>query len=71
MRFIVLILCFLLPAVSVTAQSDSPVAQSQFTFAYRLLQRGEHKLATQAFDDFLGRFVEDQRYPDACYYRGL
>ena len=44
-------------------------AYQDFVFAYRLLQRGEIKHATEAFDDFLGKFPDEARRGDALYYR--
>lgn len=54
------------PAV---AQSDA--AHQQFLFAYKLLQRGEQPLAAQAFDEYLGRFPDDEKAADGMYYRAL
>ncbi len=68
---------FLLMMVSVlafspdTAVAQNSVAHQQFVFAYRLLQRQEHKLAAEAFDEYLSRFPKDEKYSDALYYRAL
>lgn len=49
----------------------SEVAHQQFVFAYRLLQRGDAKLAIEAFDDYLGKFPRDEKRGDALYFRAL
>lgn len=46
-------------------------AYQQFVFAYRLLQRGEDRLATDAFDEYLKKYPQDERKGDATYYRAL
>lgn len=51
------------------AQSDA--AHQQFLFAYKLLQRGEDRLAAEAFDAYLGGFPQDAKRGDALYYRAL
>lgn len=62
-------LACLLPAAPLSAQADP--AQQQFVFAYRLLQRGEDKLAAQAFEEFLAKYPKDAKHGDAAYYRAL
>lgn len=49
----------------------SDAAHQQFVFAYRLFQTGEDQLASQAFDDYLGRFPTDEKRGDALYFRAL
>ena len=56
---------------SAIAQDAADPAYQQFLFAYRLLQAGDDKLATEAFDDYLGRFSRHMLRGDALYYRGL
>lgn len=51
------------------AQSDA--AHQQFLFAYKLLQRGDDRLAADAFDDYLGRFPNAEKVGDAIYYLAL
>ena len=46
-------------------------AQQQFLFAYKLLQRGDQRLAAEAFDQYLGDFPRGERRGDAAYYRAL
>lgn len=55
---------------SAVAQTNDP-AHQQFLFAYKLLQRGDDKLAADAFDDYLGRFPSGDKRGDAAYYRAL
>jgi TolA-binding protein/predicted negative regulator of RcsB-dependent stress response len=43
-------------------------ADRQYTFAVRLLQQDESKLAEEAFDEFARRFAADPRTQDAEYY---
>lgn len=57
-------------AAPATVRADDE-AQRQFTFAYRLLERGELDLAKDAFVDFVRRFEKDMRVPDAVYYLAL
>lgn len=52
------------------AQS-SKEAQRQFTFAYRLLERGEPDLAIEAFEDFIRDFPNTPLASDAAYYLAL
>src|SRR5688500_8582551 len=52
---------------SVVNSADS-AADREFTFAARLLERGEHKLATEAFGEFVANFSDDPRVADAHYY---
>lgn len=59
----------LAPAQAQIAVSE--VAHQQFVFAYRLLQRGDTKLAIEAFDDYLGKFPRDEKRGDALYFRAL
>ena len=56
---------------SQTATAPDSAAYQQFVFAYRLLQRNEDKLATDAFDEFLQHYPQDERRGDAIYYRAL
>ena len=56
----------------------SQTAYKQFVFAYTLLQRAQRsdherdwKLASGAFDDFLGRYSQEGLVADALYYRAL
>ncbi len=58
--------------------AGSEVAYNQFVFAFKSLQLAQKsgdqrdmKLATGAFDDFLGRFPEEELAADALYYRAL
>lgn len=46
-------------------------ARQQFLFAYKLLQRGDEKLAAEALDEYLGDFPRAERRGDAAYYRAL
>lgn len=46
-------------------------ADSQFTFAVRLMQQGESKLAAEALDEFSRKFSDDRRVADAHYYQAL
>ena len=64
-----LLAMFALP-LGALAQS-SPAAHQQFLFAYKLLQRGDDRLAADAFDDYLGEFPDDEKVGDATYYRAL
>lgn len=64
------------PADSQPATGPSPAvtitpAYQQFVFAYRLLQRGEDRLAIDAFDEYLRKYTQDERRGDAVYYRAL
>jgi tetratricopeptide (TPR) repeat protein len=69
--------CLSLPVVPLAAQpattttAISEAAHQQFVFAYRLLQRGDNKLAIEAFDEYLGRFPRDEKRGDALYFRAL
>lgn len=49
----------------------SEAAHQQFVFAYRLLQKGDTKLAIEAFDEYLGKFPQDEKLGDALYFRAL
>ena len=53
------------------AAAQSEASHQQFLFAYKLMQRGDDRLAAEAFDEFLGRFPEDEKRADALYYRAL
>lgn len=60
------------PAVS------SAAAHQQFVFAYRVLQRTQQnndprdlELAADAFDEYLGRFPDDNKKADALFFRAL
>jgi tetratricopeptide (TPR) repeat protein len=53
------------------AQDSSSPAHQEFVFAYRLLQRGEDDSAREAFDEYLGKFPNDEKRGDALYYRAL
>ena len=53
--------------VNIALAQDS-AADREFTFAARLLERGEHKLAVEAFEQFISKFSADQRVADAHYY---
>ncbi len=59
----------LLFAAPAHAQADE--ARQQFLFAYKLMQRGDNRLAGEAFDDYLGQFPEGENRGDALYYRAL
>src|SRR5688572_4501289 len=50
------------------AIADDTAADREFTFAARLIERGEHKLAREAFEKFLADFSADPRIGDAHYY---
>lgn len=50
---------------------ENDAAHQQFVFAYRLLQRGENQLATEAFDEYLKKFPNDAKRGDGLYYRAL
>jgi len=50
------------------APSLAAEADNEFTFAARLLERGEHKLAHEAFEQFIKQFPGDGRVGDAHYY---
>lgn len=56
-------------APAAAAQNDA--ARQQFLFAYKLMQRGDDRLAGEAFDDYLGQFPEGEHRGDALYYRAL
>ncbi len=58
------------PAALADAPSNDPSHQ-QFLFAYKLLQRGEDQLASEAFDEYLDDFPHAQRRGDATYYRAM
>ena len=60
------------PAVS------SAAAHQQFVFAYRVLQRTQQnndprdlELAADAFDEYLGRFPDDNKKADALFFLSL
>ncbi|MEX0744547.1 MAG: hypothetical protein WD118_03000, partial [Phycisphaeraceae bacterium] len=53
------------------ALAQGGAAHEQFLFAYKLLQRGEDRLAADAFDDYLGNFPQDEKRGDGLYYRAL
>ena len=61
---VILVVC---PA---TAQT-SHVAHEQFKWGHELLRRGDRHLAAQAFENFLVRFPEDDKFPDALYFRSF
>lgn len=62
----------LLPSQIVHAQASSEsTANQQFLLAYRLFNRGEDRLAIEAFDDFLGGFPTDAKRGDALYFRAM
>ena len=69
--------CIVFAALLCASAVDSPLsaqdsaADREFTFAARLLERGEHGLATEAFDQFIARFADDQRVADAHYYLAI
>ena len=65
-----LFLLVLLAACPAPAQT-SHVAHEQFKWAHELLRRGDRQLAAQAFEKFLVRFPEDDKSPDALYFRGF
>lgn len=46
-------------------------ADRQFTFAARLMQQGETKLAEEAFGEFIRKFAADRRASDVHYYMAL
>lgn len=58
------------PRSAALAQQNDP-AHQQFLFAYKLLQRGDNRLAADAFDDYLRQFPSDAKRGDALYYRAL
>ncbi len=62
-----LLLCF----AGAHAHAQSSLADQQFVFAYRLLQRGETQPAIDAFADFVVRFPNDERLGDANYFQAL
>lgn len=49
----------------------SPDGDRQFTFAVRLMQQGERKLAEDAWNEFVNKYANDPRVPDAHYYMAL
>ncbi|MCC7193755.1 MAG: tetratricopeptide repeat protein [Phycisphaeraceae bacterium] len=57
--------------LSLPLYAENVEAQQQFIFAYRLLQRGEDKLAAEAFDDFLKSYPDDSRRSDARFYQAV
>ncbi len=64
------------PATSPTPPPPAPsspdtAAYQQFVFADRQLQRGEDKLAVDAFDEYLRLYPQDKRRGDGIYYRAL
>ncbi len=61
-----LVLATLLSAVPPAQAADQ--AQEKFTFAVRLMQRGERELAAEAFRSFLRRFPDNDRTAQAHYY---
>lgn len=61
--------CLLRSSAVVLAQVDP--AHQQFLFAYKLWQRGDTELATEAFDTYLKRFPDAPKRGDAIYYQAL
>lgn len=59
------------PAQDTRAATDPTDADNQFTLAYRLLQRGEKALATEAFEKFLKTHPTDRRIADTHYHLAL
>ena len=70
LRFTAVLAALLLLATAAPALA-ADAARQQFLFAYKLLQRGDEKLAAEAFDDYLGDFPRAERRGDAAYYRAL
>lgn len=68
-RAVLAVVVLLLASVSPALAADA--ARQQFLFAYKLLQRGDEKLAAEAFDEYLGSFPQAERRGDAAYYRAL
>lgn len=60
--------CFALLACMATALRASPESDRQFSFAARLMQQGQTPLAVDAFAQFIARYADDPRVPDAHYY---
>ena len=63
------LLLLLLFAAPAAAQSDA--AHQQFLFAYKLLQRGDDRLAAAGFDEYLGDFPQDDKRGDAHSARNV
>lgn len=70
LRSTAVLAALLLFATAVPALA-ADASRQQFLFAYKLLQRGDEKLAAEAFDDYLGDFPRAERRGDAAYYRAL
>ncbi|QNN22622.1 tetratricopeptide repeat protein [Planctomycetales bacterium ZRK34] len=63
-----ILLALLIGAVPARGATE---ADSQFTFAVRLMQQGEIKLADEALTEFTRKFSDDRRVADAHYYQAL
>lgn len=61
----------LLLTLSSLAIGQTPEADQDFTFGYRLFQRGEKQLSAEAFNSFVRKHATDVRVNDALYYLAL
>ena len=59
------------PPSAIANPPSSDPAHQQFLFAYKLLQRGEDRLAGEAFDEFLRDYPSAKTRGDALYYRAM
>jgi len=70
-REIAYMLMVILMAAMAAPLAGQEAAHQQFLFTYKLLQRGEDAQAIRAFDEFLEKYPQDDKRPDALYYRAL
>lgn len=63
------VLPLVMPAPAHAQVGVAEPGRQQFLFAYRLFERGEDRLAAEAFDQFLMNFPNDPRRGDAAFYR--
>ncbi|WP_432797727.1 tetratricopeptide repeat protein [Poriferisphaera sp. WC338] len=65
------ILCASLFITAIPTIAQTNAEHQQFLFAYRLMQRGEADLATEAFEQYLDQFPEGDKRGDAMYYQAV